>query len=94
MHKTPAQKLRDYLKKNMAIPKIFLLEETPIMAYECQMCGEKTRRNKFLWKSWFTGDEIVICRECAYKERFGTKNMKKAKRKRILEEKNINQKRN
>ena len=78
----------------MAIPKIFLLEETPIMAYECQMCGEKTRRNKFLWKSWFTGDEIVICRECAYKERFGTKNMKKAKRKRILEEKQIDQKRN
>ena len=71
----------------MAIPKISLLEEKPKMVYECQMCKERTRRNKFLWKSWFTDGEIVICRECAYKERFGTKKMKKAKTERILEEK-------
>ena len=51
------------------------------------MCKERTRRNKFSWKSWFTGDEIVICRECAYKEKFGTKKVKKAKKERILEEK-------
>ena len=77
----------------MGSPKILLLEEKPIMVYKCQMCGESTRKNKFLWKSWFTGDEITICRECAYKESFGTKNMKKAKRDRILEEKSINQER-
>ena len=71
----------------MAIPKISLLEEKPKMVYECQMCKERTRRNKFSWKSWFTGDEIVICRECAYKEKFGTKKVKKAKKERILEEK-------
>jgi len=71
----------------MAIPKISLLEEKPKMVYECQMCKERTRRNKFLWKSWFTGDEIVICRECAYKEKFGTKKMNKAKKERILEKK-------
>ena len=71
----------------MAIPKISLLTEKPKMVYECQMCKERTRRNKFLWKSWFTGGEIVICRECAYKERFGTKKVKKAKKERILEEK-------
>ena len=75
----------------MAVPKISLLEEKPLMFYGCQLCGEKTRKNKFSWKSWFTGDEIVICRECAYKERFGTKNMKKAKKERILEQKEINQ---
>ena len=71
----------------MAIPKISLLEEKPKMVYECQMCKERTRRNKFSWKRWFTGDEIVICRECAYKEKFGTKKVKKAKEERILEEK-------
>jgi hypothetical protein len=71
----------------MAVPKISLLEEKPPMLYECYMCKEKTRRNKFLWKSWFTDDEIVICRECAYKEKFGTKKIKKAKKERILEEK-------
>ena len=59
--------------------------------YKCQMCGENTRKNKFLWKSWFTSNELVICRECAYKEKIGTKNMKKAKKERILEQKEINQ---
>ena len=59
--------------------------------YECQMCGETTRKNSFTWKSWFTGKELVICRECAYKERYGTKKMKKAKQERILEKKEINQ---
>ena len=71
----------------MAVPKISLLEEKPIQMYECQMCKERTRQNKFSWKSWFTGDEIVICRECAYKEKFGTKKIKKAKKERILEKK-------
>ena len=54
------------------------------------MCGETTRRNKFSWESWFTGNKIIICRECAYKEKFGTKNMRKAKKERILEQKEIN----
>ena len=71
----------------MAVPKISLLEEKPMMIYECQMCRERTRKNKFLWKSWFTNDELVICRECAYREKFGTKNMVKSKKERILEEK-------
>ena len=71
----------------MAIPKISLLAEKPKMVYECQMCKERTRRNKFSWKSWFTGKEIVICRECAYRENIGTKKVKKAKKERILEEK-------
>ena len=71
----------------MVVPKISLLEKNPIMIYQCQMCGERTRRNKFLWKSWFTDNELVICRECAYKEKYGTKKMKKAKKDRILEEK-------
>jgi len=75
----------------MGVPKISLLEEKPIQMYECEMCGERTRKNKFSWKSWFTGKELVICRECAYKEKYGTRNMKKAKANRILEEKEINQ---
>ena len=74
-----------------APPVISLLQERPSEVFRCQMCKEVTRRNKFSWKSWFTGDEIIICRECAYKEKFGTRNMKKAKQKRILEEKEINQ---
>ena len=75
----------------MGTPEISLLKEKPFDMYRCQMCREKTRKNSFLWKSWFTGDELVICRECAYKETYGTKNMKKAKTERILEKKEINQ---
>ena len=74
----------------MAIPKISLLEEKPLAVYKCQMCGSVTKKNKFLWRSWFTGEEINICRNCAYKEVFGTKNMKKAKAKELLEKKSIN----
>ena len=71
----------------MAVQRISLLEEKPIKVYECQMCKERTRKNKFLWKSWFTGDELTICRECAYREKYGTRKSKRAKKERILEEK-------
>ena len=71
----------------MAVPTISLLEEKPMTMYECQMCKTVTRKSKFLWKSWFTGDEIIICRECAYKESYGSKGIKHAKGKRLLEEK-------
>ena len=75
----------------MARPKISLLEEKPLAVYRCQMCGSVTKKNKFLWRSWFTGIEITICRDCAYKEKYGTKKMKKAKKERLLEEKSTNQ---
>ena len=78
----------------MAVQRISLLEEKPREIYECQMCKERTRKNKFLWKSWFRDSELIICRECAYKEQFGTKKMIKAKKERILEKKQTNQKRN
>ena len=70
----------------MSIPNITLLKEKPFEPYECNMCGKVSRKNKFLWKSWFTGDEINICRDCAYKESYGTKGIKHAKEKRLLEE--------
>ena len=55
--------------------------------YKCQRCGEVTKKNKFVWKSWFSDDETIICRECAYKESYGSKGIKHAKGKRLLEEK-------
>ena len=73
--------------------KIYLLKEKPLQMYKCQRCGEVTRQNKFVWKSWLSDDETIICRECAYKESFGTRNFKQAKKERILETKSINQKR-
>ena len=57
------------------------------------MCGEVTKKNKFLWESHFTKKKITICRECAYKEKFGTRNIKKAKKERILEQEETNKQR-
>jgi len=71
----------------MATPKISLLEEKPMKAFKCEMCTETTKKNKFSWISWFTGQEITICRDCAYKESFGSKNVNKNKKQRILEKK-------
>ena len=75
----------------MAVSPIKLLEEKPLEPYVCGMCRKASRRNKFSWKSWFTGDKLLICRECAYRESYGTIGMKTAKQKRLLEEKEINQ---
>ena len=71
----------------MGTPFITLLKEKPFEPYVCDMCGKVSKKNKFSWKSWFTGDEIIICRECAYKESYGSKRLKHAKGKRLLEEK-------
>ena len=73
-----------------APPLISLLEKKPLMFYKCEMCGVSSKKNKFSWKSWFTGVEIIICRDCAYKERYGTKNMKKARKEELLEKKSTN----
>ena len=62
----------------------------PRYKYECDMCGEITRKNKFSWESYFSGRKITICRECAYKERYGTVKSKIAKKERILEQKETN----
>jgi len=51
------------------------------------MCRDVSRKSKFSWTSYFTGQELFICRECAYREKFGTKGMKQAKKKRLLEQK-------
>ena len=74
----------------MAMSRIHLLEEKPRLMYECQMCKENTRKNKFSWEGWFGDSKLVICRECAYREAFGTKKRQKAKKERILEKKEIN----
>ena len=69
----------------MGLTIITLLEEKPLEPYACDMCQTATRKNKFFWKSWFTGKELNICRECAYREKYGTKGMIKAKKEKLLE---------
>ena len=69
----------------MGLTIIALQKEKPLHPYVCDMCGVATRKNKFFWKSYFTGKELNICRECAYREKYGTKGMIKAKKEQLLE---------
>ena len=69
----------------MGLTIIALLEEKPLEPYVCGICQTATRKIKFFWKSWFTGDELNICRDCAYREKYGTKGMIKAKKEKLLE---------
>ena len=71
----------------MAVPVIKLHQKKPFEPYKCGMCQDISRKNKFLWTSFFTDNELFICRECAYKETYGTKGMKRAKKERLLEQK-------
>ena len=71
----------------MAVQSIKIHQEKPSEPYKCGMCRDVSRRNKFSWISYFTEDELFICRECAYKEKYGTKGMKQAKKERLLEQK-------
>ena len=71
----------------MAVPVIKLHQEQPFESYKCGMCRDVSRKSKFSWTSYFTEKELFICRECAYREKYGTKKMKQAKKKRLLEQK-------
>ena len=71
----------------MAVPVIKLHQEQPFEPYKCGMCQDVSKRNKFLWKSYFTEQKLFICKECAYREKYGTKGMKQAKKERLLEQK-------
>ena len=71
----------------MAVQGIKIHQEQPSEPYKCGMCRDVSKRNKFLWRSYFTENELFICRECAYKETYGTKGMKQAKKERLLEQK-------
>tara|TARA_R100000501_G_C2558827_1_gene70347 strand:- start:169 stop:396 length:228 start_codon:yes stop_codon:yes gene_type:complete len=75
----------------MAVPGTKLHQEKPSEPYKCGMCQDVSRKSKFLWKSYLNENELFICRECAYKEKYGTKGMKQAKKERLLEQKETNQ---
>ena len=75
----------------MAVPTIKLHQEKPSKAYECDMCRDVSRKNKFTCESYYTKEQIFICRECAYRERYGTKKIKQAKKERLLEQEKTKQ---
>lgn len=90
--KSPAQKIRDYFIKKYGSTKDIFIRKKPLGVYRCQRCGENTKKSKFIWKSWFSNHESIICRECAYKESFGTKILNKQRKNEYLKRKALTKK--
>ena len=52
----------------------------------CKMCGNSKNTIWFSSYSWLTEDTIdKVCRDCAYRESFGSKYISKAKKENLLE---------
>ena len=51
----------------------------------CEMCGVSSNSLRFLWVGMLSGAEVKICRECAYKEEFGTKKRRVNKKNKVIE---------
>ena len=54
--------------------------------FECGRCKKKfIKKQRYLWIGLITKQELYICRDCAYKEAYGTRNNSKAKKEKWLE---------
>tara|TARA_Y100000310_G_scaffold312002_1_gene358882 strand:- start:43 stop:252 length:210 start_codon:yes stop_codon:yes gene_type:complete len=54
--------------------------------YKCGMCRENfIKKPRYRWTGIITKEELYICRNCAYREAYGSKNRSKAKREKLLE---------
>ena len=54
--------------------------------YNCEMCGKLyVKKTKYKWIGMITKQEIYICRDCAYKEAYGTRDRSKAKKEKWIE---------
>jgi len=66
--------------------KFIKIENSNHPYYECEMCKKKfIKKPRYKWTGIITGEEIYICRDCAYKEAYGSKNKNKAKKEKRLE---------
>ena len=55
--------------------------------FECGRCKERIiEKPRYLWTGMITKDETYICRDCAYREAYGSKNSRKAKKEKLLDE--------
>ena len=54
--------------------------------FKCGRCCERIiSKSRYLWIGMITKDETYICRDCAYRETYGSKNSSKAKKERLLD---------
>ena len=54
--------------------------------YKCEMCSNRfIKKPRYQWTGLITKQELYICRDCAYREAYGSRNSGKAKREKWLE---------
>ena len=54
--------------------------------YECEMCSSKgIKKPRYRWTGLITKQELYICRDCACREAYGSRNSSKAKKEKWLE---------
>ena len=67
--------------------KYIQMENIVYPHYECEMCKKKfIKKPRYKWAGIITKKELYICKDCAYREAYGSKNKAKAKKGRWLED--------
>lgn len=52
---------------------------------KCPMCKRTESSLRYQWIGMITGDRLEICRECAYREAFGSKGRNAKKKEKVLD---------
>ena len=56
------------------------------LVFRCEMCGKSALTYQYKLPMILTRQLMIICGKCAYRETYGTKNMKKAMKEGLIEE--------
>ena len=59
-------------------------------SFLCDMCGKVSHSHEYKVHFILSERRMVTCGKCAYRERYGTKNMKKAMKEGLIEEEKTN----
>ena len=59
-------------------------------SFMCGMCGKVSHHYQYKLHFILGETDVVACNKCAYREKYGTKNMKKAMKEELIEEEKTN----
>ena len=59
-------------------------------SFKCGMCGNVSHNYKYNLHLILSDINMIVCNKCAYREKYGTKNMKKAMKEELIEEEKTN----
>ena len=59
--------------------------------FKCEMCGKSALTYQYKLPMMLTDKVMTVCGNCAYRETYGTRNMKKAMKEGLIEEEKTNE---